>query len=207
MLTIKSASPRFSMNHHQFEDCKKEGPANTAHQRYSPALRLWNEMKLVITVPLFVALLCVTAGMRKSVVKSIRSSNLDAASLKFYPELGLYRLVSFAFLVIFWNTQSSLQARGKWPSFHRVKLSTSGQDQSKKFIKSGFQTQRYNHKNCYNWSMQAGPLYASLVKAESYASEARIRAKNVSDSNDNSTCTSGQYVHWFICLRFWFYEI
>ena len=69
MLTIKSASPRFSMNHHQFEDCKKEGPANTAHQRYSPALRLWNEMKLVITVPLFVALLCVTAGMRNSVVK------------------------------------------------------------------------------------------------------------------------------------------
>ena len=68
MLTIKSASPRFSINH-QFEDCKKEGPANITHQRYSPALRLWTEMKLVITVPIFVALLCVTAGMRKSVVK------------------------------------------------------------------------------------------------------------------------------------------
>ena len=196
MLTIKSASPRFSINH-QFEDCKKEGPANITHQRYSPALRLWTEMKLVITVPLFVALLCVTAGMRKSVVK-INSVLMPP---------GLNRLVSFAFLVIFWNTQSSLQAREKWPSFQRVKLSTSGQDQSKKFIKSGFQTQRYNHKNCYNWSMQAGPLYASLVKAESYASAARISAKNLSDSNDNNTCTSGQYVHWFICLRFWFYEI
>ena len=41
--------------------------------------------------------------------------------------------------------------------------------------------------------MQAGPLYASLVKAESYASEARISAKNLSDSNDNNT--SGQYTY------------
>ena len=171
---------------------RRKDPLTPPYQRY-PALRLWTQMKLVITVPLFVALLCVTAGMRKSVVKSIRSSNLDAASLKFYPELGLYRLVSFAFLVIFWNTQSSLQARGKWPSFHRVKLSTSGQDQSKKFIKSGFQTQRYNHKNCDNWRMQAGSLYVSLVKAESYASEARLRGKNLSDSNDKSTYRSGQY--------------
>ena len=166
-------------------------------------------MKLVIIVPLFVALLCITAGtcMRKSVVKINSVFKSWCRFSKILPEPGLYRLVSFAFLVIFWNTQSSLQAREKWPSFHRVKLSTSGQDQSKKFIKSGFQTQRYNHKNCYNWSMQAGPLYASLVKAESYASEARISAKNLSDSNDNNTCTSGQYVHWFICLRFWFYEI
>ena len=68
MLTIIAASPRFSMSH-SFEDCKKEGPANTTHQRYSPALRLWTKMKLVITVPLFVALLCITAGIRKSVVK------------------------------------------------------------------------------------------------------------------------------------------
>ena len=43
--------------------------------------------------------------------------------------------------------------------------------------------------------MQAGPLYASLVKAESYASVARISAKNLSDSNDNSTYTSGQYTY------------
>ena len=41
--------------------------------------------------------------------------------------------------------------------------------------------------------MQVGPLYVSLVKAESYASEARLRAKNLSDSNDNSTYRSGQY--------------
>ena len=66
-LTIIAASRRFSMSH-QFEDCKRERPANTTHQRY-PAPRLWTMMKLVITVPLFVALLCVTAGMRNSVVK------------------------------------------------------------------------------------------------------------------------------------------
>ena len=118
MLTIKSASPRFSMSH-QFEDCKKEGPANITHQRYISSPETELRMKLVITVPLFVALLCITAGMRNSVVKI----NLDAASLKFYPEPGLYRLVSFAFFVIFWNTQSSLQPREKWPSFQRVKLS------------------------------------------------------------------------------------
>ena len=43
--------------------------------------------------------------------------------------------------------------------------------------------------------MQAGPLYASLVKAESYTSEARISATNLSDSNDNITYTSGQYTY------------
>ena len=41
--------------------------------------------------------------------------------------------------------------------------------------------------------MQAGSLYVSLVKAESYASEARLRAKNLSDSNDKGTYRSGQY--------------
>ena len=41
--------------------------------------------------------------------------------------------------------------------------------------------------------MQAGSLYVSLVKAESYASEARLRGKNLSDSNDKSTYRSGQY--------------
>ena len=152
-------------------------------------------MKLVtcIIVPLFVALLCITAGMRKSVVKINSVFKSRCRFSKILPEPGLYRLVSFAFLVIFWNTQSSLQAREKWPSFHREKLSTSGQDQSKKFTKSGFQTQRYKHKNCDNWSMQAGSLYVSLVKAESYASEARLRGKNLSDSNDKSTYRSGQY--------------
>ena len=157
MLTIKSASPRLSINH-QFEDCKKEGPANITHQRYSPALRLWTEMKLVITVPLFVALLCVTAGMRKSVVK--------INSLLMPP--GLNRLVSFHCLLLSWSYFETRKAHSKQERNDQVfkdwKLSTSGQDQSKKFIKSGFQTQRYNHKNCYNWSMQAGPLYASLVK-------------------------------------------
>ena len=41
--------------------------------------------------------------------------------------------------------------------------------------------------------MQAGSLYVSLLKAESYASEARLRGKNLSDSNDKSTYRSGQY--------------
>ena len=188
MLTIKSASPRLSINH-QFGDCKKEGPANITHQRYSPALRLWTEMKLVITVPLFVALLFVTAGMRKSVVK-INSVLMPP---------GLNRLVSFHCLLLSWLYFETGKAHSKQERNDQVfkdwKLSTSGQDQSKKFIKSGFQTQRYNPKNCYNWSMQAGPLYASLVKAESYASEARISAQNLSDSNDNSTCTSGLYTY------------
>ena len=160
MLTIKSASPRFSINH-QFEDCKKEGPANITHQRYSPALRLWTEMKLVITVPLFVALLFVTAGMRKSVVK-INSVLMPP---------GLNRLVSFHCLLLSWLYFETHKAHSKQERNDQVfkdwKLSTSGQDQSKKFIKSGFQTQRYNPQNCYNWSIQAGPLYASLVKAES----------------------------------------
>ena len=188
MLTIIAASPRFSINH-QFENCKKEGPANITHQRYSPALRLWTEMKLVITVPLFVALLCVTAGMRKSVVR-INSVLMPP---------GLNRLVSFHCLLLSWLYFETRKAHSKQERNDQVfkdwKLSTSGQDQSKKLIKSGFQTQWYNHKNCYTWSMQAGPLYASLVKAESYASEARISAENLSDSNDNTTYTSGQYTY------------
>lgn len=188
---------------HSFEDCKKEGPTNTTHQRYQ-ALRFklrWNWLLLYrFSLRSYVSLqVCVIQSEKKS----IRSTNPDAASLKFYPEPGLYRLVSFAFLVrISWNTQSSLQAREKWPSFQRVKLSTLGQDQSKKFIKSGFQTQRYNHKNCYNWSMQAGSLYVFLVKAESYASEARLRAKNLSDSNDKSTYGSGQYTLVYLSTLF-----
>ena len=46
---------------------RKKDPLTPPYQRY-PAPRLSTKMKLVITVPLFVALLCVTAGMRKSVV-------------------------------------------------------------------------------------------------------------------------------------------
>ena len=50
--------------------------------------------------------------------------------------------------------------------------------------------------------MQAGSLYVSLVKAESYASEARLRAKNLSDSNDKSTCRSGQYTLVYLSTLF-----
>ena len=161
-------------------------------------------MKLVTIVPLFVALLCVTAGMRKSVIKINSVFQPRCRFSKILPEPGLYRLVSFAFLVIFWNTQSSLQTREKWPSFQRVKLITSGQDQSKKFIKSGFQTQRYNHKNCYNWSMQAGSIFFS---------KGRILCLRSPDKCKKSEWFKWQqyvrtiHVHWFISLRFWFYEI